>query len=213
MLERKLIAGLSFTGGFVDTATFVAVAEIFSSHVTGNFILFASKIVTEIEPDDYLKLLVFPVFVFSVIIATLVYDRMIAKNIGKPERKLLFVVAIILFLGGSTSSLIFANHKGLLAMVVVFAMGFQNTFHSLNKSAGPMTTVMTGNTSTLAIELTRLFWRKGSEHKEKVVNALVVFFSFLIGCIAAAFSTYHFGLVSLLIPSVVLSFFLFVTRK
>lgn len=116
---------------------------------------------------------------------------------------------VILFFSGAMPSSLFAKNKGLLTMIVVFAMGFQNTYHSLNKSACPMTTVMTGKTSTLAIELTRLFRSKNSEHKEKVLNALVVFCSFLIGCIAAAFFTYHFGLVSLLFPSVDLGLILF----
>lgn len=37
--------------------------------VTGHFILFSSKLVTRIEhDDDDLKLMVFPVFVFSIIV-------------------------------------------------------------------------------------------------------------------------------------------------
>jgi uncharacterized membrane protein YoaK (UPF0700 family) len=205
-MNRKLEGSLSFAGGFVDTATFIGVSGVFANHITGNFVLFAAKSVSGLEGNDYLKLMVFPVFLIAVAIATMLTKK------GVSPTSLLRIVAILLGLLGLTSYWAFpadvvsyTNIHILIVMGVVFAMGFQNAYHALNKELGPMTTVMTGNTSTFVVELMHYLFNKSvPKDIHKVTNPLVVIFPFLFGCIGAALVIGHIGLVSLIIPAVII---------
>ncbi len=67
--------GLTLLAGYCDTVTFVQMHGVFSAHVTGNFVLFAAALGRGLEPQDYLKLWTFPVFIVAVSIATLAYVR------------------------------------------------------------------------------------------------------------------------------------------
>ncbi|HEY0175132.1 MAG TPA: YoaK family protein, partial [Pedobacter sp.] len=58
---------LTVVAGYCDTVTFVAADNIFSAHVTGNFIVFAYQIVKGSDLNAWVKLLTFPVFILSVI--------------------------------------------------------------------------------------------------------------------------------------------------
>ena len=58
---------LAITAGYCDTVTFVSVNELFSAHVTGNFIVFAYDIIKHADTEAWLKLLSFPVFILAVI--------------------------------------------------------------------------------------------------------------------------------------------------
>ncbi len=71
---------LAFVAGYVDTATFLRVSELFSAHITGNFVVFAIALVHGVKGVDWLKLIALPVFFLGVPLATFVYDRSRQKN-------------------------------------------------------------------------------------------------------------------------------------
>ena len=50
---------LSLIAGFVDSATFIHLHELFSAHVTGNFVVLAAAIGKGARSNDALKLLAF----------------------------------------------------------------------------------------------------------------------------------------------------------
>src|ERR1700749_4387680 len=58
---------LALSAGYCDTLTFVSVDNLFSAHVTGNFIVFAYDILKQADARSWLKLLSFPVFIIAVI--------------------------------------------------------------------------------------------------------------------------------------------------
>ncbi len=66
---------LSFVAGYADTSTFVGADGLFSSHVTGNFVIFAYDIVTNQIAGSWIKLIAFPVFILAVFISTLIIDH------------------------------------------------------------------------------------------------------------------------------------------
>ncbi|WP_431210426.1 DUF1275 family protein [Puia sp. P3] len=53
---------LVLSAGFCDAITFTKADELFSAHVTGNFILFAYDLVNEADYVTWVRLLTFPVF-------------------------------------------------------------------------------------------------------------------------------------------------------
>ncbi len=63
---RNISLLLTFVAGYCDTVTFLAANEVFSAHVTGNFILLAHDVVHRSDGETWTKLLTFPVFVAAV---------------------------------------------------------------------------------------------------------------------------------------------------
>ncbi len=65
--ERLVLLILAFVAGFIDTATFVGADGLFSAHITGNFVVFASQLFSEHDSGVYVKLLTFPFFALGVL--------------------------------------------------------------------------------------------------------------------------------------------------
>ncbi|MEI9914825.1 MAG: YoaK family protein [Methylovirgula sp.] len=116
---------LAFVAGYVDTATFLRVSELFSAHITGNFVVFAIALVHGVKGVDWLKLIALPVFFLGVPLATFVYDRSRQKirTVLAIESSLLVGVGITELLPHS------AAYDAGLAMLLVLAMAIQNAAH------------------------------------------------------------------------------------
>jgi uncharacterized membrane protein YoaK (UPF0700 family) len=197
---------LSAVAGFCDTVTFVAAGSIFSAHVTGNFIVFAYQVIKGSDPQAWIKLLSFPVFVAAVITG-----GQIGSEPGKRYR-LLFIEGILLLLSGTFAmfvKLYFITDWGmhLTAMMVVFAMGLQNAFGKLyaKETYGP-TTMMTGNVTQAALDLGSLLFSgfKNIISLESLKKQAITIAGFLTGCLTGAFMAKNFGLYVLIAPGVTL---------
>lgn len=200
---------LTIIAGFCDTVTFVAADNIFSAHVTGNFIVFAYQIVKGYELHAWVKLLSFPVFIVSVIVGGWLATKTIYKY------KLLYWEGIILVISGVTAYFlnifpIFASWSVYpVAMLVVFAMGLQNTFGKLysKETYGP-TTVMTGNVTQASLDIGNLM---KTNFKNTVValsfkKQLVTIMGFLLGCYLGAVTGKNWGLTTVMIPGIAMIF-------
>lgn len=193
---------LSAVAGYCDTVTFVSAGSIFSAHVTGNFIVFAYQIIKGSDPEAWIKLLTFPVFIISVIIGGLIAARSVNRY------KILLAEGIVLLLSGIISEL-FVHNPGLtwetyvVVMMVVFAMGLQNAFGKLyaKETYGP-TTMMTGNVTQASLDLGNSI---GSAFKDLIsVQSLkkqsLTIGGFLLGCLAGALLAKSFGLTVIILP-------------
>jgi uncharacterized membrane protein YoaK (UPF0700 family) len=151
---RNISLLLTFVAGYCDTATFVAANEVFSAHVTGNFIVLAYDLVNRSDGATWTKLLTFPVFVAAVIAG--------GWLAGKSAREYLLplVEGGLLLLSGGLAFLLLRRDPSdlaplhLVTMLIVFAMGLQNAFSRLysKQTFGP-TTVMTGTVTQAALDL------------------------------------------------------------
>jgi uncharacterized membrane protein YoaK (UPF0700 family) len=208
--ERKYISWftlvLSGVAGFCDTSTFVAGDNIFSAHVTGNFIVFAAQIVLGNDELAWIKLITFPVFVTAVIAGGWLSEIKFSNRYY-----LLLVEGLLLVIcgGGAFFSHYIFQQKGftnLVVMVIVFAMGMQNAFGRLfaKETHGP-TTMMTGNVTQASLDLGILL-RKGIslETAEALKKQLFLIGGFLLGCVLGAIFSSKFGLNSVLLPGVML---------
>ncbi|MEJ0058021.1 MAG: YoaK family protein [Bacteroidota bacterium] len=121
LYSTVILAGVA---GFCDTATFVAADELFSAHVTGNFIVFAYDIVNEAGANSWERLLTFPVFIIAVAMG-----GMLSKTL---QPYILFLVEGLLLLGAGVMSVLVIqfypqeNNLVLLivVLIIVLAMGF-----------------------------------------------------------------------------------------
>ncbi len=200
---------LVLAAGCCDAITFVSANELFSAHVTGNFIIFAYDIIKGADFVTWIRLLTFPVFLTAVVtggwLARLTDNRyMILKIEGG-----------LLIFGGLVSLIMLLLHVGSvnvnfeIALLVVFAMGMQNAFGKLfsQEVYGP-TTVMTGNVTQVAL---RLFDYLSSGKRDPALmeglrRDVIVIVGFLCGCLIGGVSGLHFGLAGVLIPGCLLLF-------
>jgi len=199
---------LTIVAGYCDSVTFVAADNIFSAHVTGNFIVFAYQLVKGADGDAWIKLATFPVFMISVMAG-----GWIAAKVSKNHFLLLCEGIILIIAGGIAYSLGYIENgviswpMYLVTMIIVFAMGLQNAFGKLfaKETFGP-TTMMTGNVTQFALDI-MAFCNSGFSNPEffsGVKKGLITLGGFLIGCVLGALIGKLFGLIAVLIPGVVM---------
>jgi uncharacterized membrane protein YoaK (UPF0700 family) len=184
---------LSANGGYVDTAGFLALHGLFTTHVTGNFVTLGASLITG-SSGAIAKLLALPLFCVVVLLTRL------AAGVLSPKyatlRAILFV-ELLLLLGGAMLAITlgpFDSGDGWPAlftgMSLVAAMAIQNAIHRTHLAAMPPTTIMTGNTTQVMIDLADLIRGAPPETRATVrVRAVRLgksIATFAAGCAAAA---------------------------
>jgi len=210
----KVTFMLAAVAGYCDTATFVAGDNIFSAHVTGNFITFAYQMVTGAPINAWIKLLTFPVF----IIAVMAGGRLSVK--AENKNKILLIEALILIIAGALS-LAWHLEKDkvtmyITVMLVVFALGLQNAYGKLfsKETHGP-TTMMTGNVTQASLDFGALLAGKFSaaDALASFKKQMTTIMGFLIGCVLGALVAREYGLASILLPGASMVACYFLTGK
>ena len=190
--DRILLLILAFTAGFVDTATFVGADHVFSAHVTGNFVVFASTVASG-EHDGLVKLLTFPFFALGVLFVGVLQDKLCKK------KGFFTIISVMIILSGC-GFFFFKNGLGFQACVMglVTAMGMQNATHKLYLKGTPTSTVMTGNVTQFFLDIV-------SPTKSAVYfSTIEMVISFFVGCMAAALCDIQMGIVSVVIAGTLL---------
>lgn len=219
---------LSWVAGFVDTSAFIILFGIFTAHVTGNIALAGYEFVNADEESTITHLLMFPVFMIAVAATSLLARY--ARHKQWPVFAVLLTaeaiaLSIFLTVGVSLSpALIFDVQEEYIlpiGMAGVVAMAIQNALmkeaKGVFKSYIP-TTVMTGNTTQLTIDLVQIFLSKISPSNEKASLAaeesverlgrvVPIILGFALGGLAAT----YFVLISetwwsLIFPVIIISF-------
>ncbi len=214
LLNRDVLtsAALGFVAGFVDAAGFIALSGLFTSHVTGNFVLIGAELVTT-SGGVLAKLLALPAFVFGVAATRLIALGLERRNIA-PLRPLLTLQAglLIAFLatGVAISPLGSPDAVGSIfaGMLGVAAMSVQNAVARLSLPHLAATTVMTVNvTQTVidAVDLCRDSRSKTAEHAATRLRRMVpAVLAFGIGALAGAFGVAAWSFWCLLAPIIIL---------
>jgi uncharacterized membrane protein YoaK (UPF0700 family) len=148
---------LSFNAGYVDTAGFLTLQGLFTAHVTGNFVTIGAALAFG-TAGVLTKLSALPVFCGVVLCTRLVGYGLPANDRGVLPAVL--SVKLILLSLGATLAIYwgpFQNsdslHAWLTGMVLVAAMAIQNAAHRIHLGATPPSTLMTGNTTQVMIDL------------------------------------------------------------
>lgn len=205
---RNISLLLTFVAGFCDTVTFLAADEVFSAHVTGNFILFAHDVVVGSDAGAWTRLLTFPVFFAAVMIGGWLARKSADQYLLLRLEGLLLLASGALAFGLPAPEGIHAWPVLLVTMVVVCALGFQNAFGRLygKETYGP-TTVMTGTVTQAALDLadglTTRF--KDPLRRESLKKQAVLIGGFLFGCLLGAVAARFFGLAVVLFPGLMLT--------
>ena len=158
---------LSWVAGFVDTSAFIILFGLFTAHVTGNLALAGNSFVSSDEASTITRLLMIPTFM-GVVALTCLLARYARYRSWSVLATLLTAeaVALALFLAVGTrlspALLLDVQEDLILPMGImgVIAMAVQNALMKEAKDSFKSyipTTVMTGNTTQLTIDLTQLF--------------------------------------------------------
>ncbi len=150
---------LSAIAGYVDAAGFVSLVGLFPAHLTGELVGDAIALSSGRASGHggHSRLWTFPVFVGSVILATLV--ARVFRHLGlKARAALLALVTLALALFSVSDALAWFLHEGQLPILVrggfaVAAMGFQSALMRESLTGSCPTTVMTGNLTQVVIDV------------------------------------------------------------
>lgn len=200
-MKPTLPTFLSLNAGYVDTAGFLALQGLFTAHVTGNFVTFGAAMVMGTSGATA-KLLALPVFCIVVTATRLLSYSL--PSMGLPVLRTLLSVKLLLLIAGAVLAIRFgpfADGNAIAAivtgMVLVCAMAIQNAVHRIHLGSAPPTTLMTGTTTQIMIDIADVL-RGGAADaiaaakgrlRRMSVNVMV----FATGCAAGAlcFSRLH----------------------
>jgi uncharacterized membrane protein YoaK (UPF0700 family) len=201
---------LSLNAGYVDTAGFLALQGLFTAHVTGNFVTLGASLVFGIS-GAVAKLLALPVFCVVVIATRLLSTPLTRRNL--PALKILLALKVTLLVLGAALAIHFgpfANGDSwqavLTGMVLVAAMSIQNAAHRIHLASAPPSTLMTGTTTQIMIDLADMMPRpraEAPERRSRLLRMSVNLVIFAFGCASAALIYAHFGVKCFLLPPVV----------
>jgi len=202
---------LSLNAGYVDTAGFLALQGLFTAHVTGNFVTLGASLVLGIS-GVVAKLLALPVFCVVVMLSRLIGNRLRQRKL--PALGILLAVKLALLIAGAALAIRlgpFPSGDSLAAIVtgmtLVAAMAIQNAVHRIHLSAAPPSTLMTGTTTQIMIDLGDLLGGVTPDGRPAIIARLkrmaAAVAVFAIGCGAAALGFAFASVWCFVIPPVV----------
>jgi uncharacterized membrane protein YoaK (UPF0700 family) len=199
---------LSFNGGYVDTAGFLALQGLFTAHVTGNFVTFGASVALGTS-GAVAKLLALPTFCVVIILVRLLAHMLSRRGLPVVRtllslKFLLLAVAAVLairlgpFVDGNSRQAI------LTGMTLVSAMAIQNALHRVHFASAPPSTLMTGTTTQIMIDIADLLLGVPAEARAawrlRIRRMTTAVGSFALGCGAAALLFVLIGMSCFLLP-------------
>jgi len=199
---------LSLNAGYVDTAGFLSLQGLFTAHVTGNFVTLGASLVLGTS-GAVAKLLALPVFCLVVILIRLLSSALLRRN--RPALKIILGLKVVLLACGAVLAIRlgpFPNGDAWQAvvtgMVLVAAMAVQNAAHRIHLGTAPPSTLMTGTTTQIMIDLADMIQAPRPDDPRRPGARLwrmsANIGAFAAGCAAAALLYAHVGVWCFVIP-------------
>jgi uncharacterized membrane protein YoaK (UPF0700 family) len=199
---------LSLTAGYVDTAGYVALQGLFTAHVTGNFVTIGASLISGTS-GTLAKLLALPTFCVMIVVTRWFNYGLTARDLP-PLRTLLTVKVMLLAVAAALALRFgpFSNGDSGAALAVgltlVAAMAIQNAVQRIHLGSSPPTTLMTGTTTQVMIDITDLTRDLPADTKQVARNRLARMtasvFAFASGCAAAALIYSRAGIYCFVVP-------------
>lgn len=193
-MRWSLPAAQCLTAGYADTSGFLALKGLFTSHVTGNFVTLGSTLVLG-SSGALAKTLALPVFCAAVLLSRLLGLRLRAAR-RPPLRTLLRLQVLLLVLAAGLAAWLgpFVDPDagpGLaVGMILITAMALQNAAHRVHLAHTPPSTVMTGTTTQVMLDVADLLHGMKPEAtpalRARLIRMTVSVVVFAAGCGLAA---------------------------
>jgi len=207
-LRMTLPLLLSLNAGFIDTAGFLALQGLFTAHVTGNFVTLGASLVLGTS-GAVAKLLALPVFCAVVIATRLLSSALLRRKL--PTLRIILGSKVVLLIAGAALAIHFgpfgngdAWQAVVTGMVLVAAMAIQNAAHRIHLGSAPPSTLMTGTTTQIMIDLADMIQAPKSDNAERpgarVLRMSANIAVFAAGCAAAAVLYARIGVWCFVVP-------------
>ena len=209
-ISRTLSHILGFNAGYVDTAGFLALGGLFTAHVTGNFVTLGAALIQG-NSGAVSKLLALPVFCLAVVLARLGSNALVARQ--KPPMRSLVAVKVLLLVVAAVLMIVYGPFKDgdqppafAAGMLMICAMAVQNAMQRMHLPQLPPSTLMTGNTTQVMIDLADLFKGVQGDERRSVIarlqKMLPAIGTFALGCALGALGYVWLGMWSFALPPV-----------
>jgi uncharacterized membrane protein YoaK (UPF0700 family) len=199
---------LSLTAGYVDTAGFLALQGLFTAHVTGNFVTLGASLALGTS-GGVAKLLALPVFC-AVVMAVRLLSLALTPRWRFVFEAMLSLKVLLLILGAALAIQFGPFQNGdswkavLTGMVLVAAMAIQNAVHRLYLGSAPPSTLMTGTTTQIMIDLADMIYARDNMPAGQIRSRVAVMSKnvivFAVGCAAAALLYAHYNVWCFVVP-------------
>lgn len=203
----KIASLLSFVAGFVNVVGYLSIQRL-TTNVTGHFAFFV---------DDVFRLkiwdsLVFFLYIFFFFLGSFVSNTLVELVSRKSEQNVFilpvvlesFILTVVALAGGY----MLTGYANIIAFLLLFSMGLQNSLVTKISNALVRTTHLTGLFTDLGIEVSQLFFYPSPEQhlqlKSNIRLRLRIILFFFIGGIAGGLVYAKLNFYSLLVPAAAL---------
>ena len=188
---------LSFVAGIVNATGILAIHQL-TTNVTGHFALF----IYDIANFKFWRGTIYLLYIFSFLFGSFSSSFLIEKF--KTNKRLnVFVLptlieCLILVIIATLSNVLVNLHLDLIACLLLFAMGLQNSYVTKISNAVVRTTHLTGLFTDLGIELSQLFFPESHPDIDKIKSniklRLYIICFFFLGGLSGGFLFAKIGL-------------------
>lgn len=202
----KIAVILSFVAGIVNVVGFLSIHQL-TTNVTGHFALF----INDVANFKFWEGIVFLVYIFFFMLGSFsssyFIEKFKRKTINIFPNLVLFEAFSLIFVASTYNNI---NNYHVIASILLFTMGFQNSYVSKISNTLVRTTHLTGLFTDLGIDLSHLFFAEHIQNKPKLLASIklrvyIILFFFFGGLLGGfIFSELDFGIHTLYLSSAIL---------
>lgn len=175
----KIASLLSFVAGIVNVAGFFSVQTL-TTNVTGHFAFF----VDEIFKLDFFTAVTFFFYIFSFFMGSFTSSLLMEVVVRRRQNIVHLIpasmeIAILFFIATFGDDMII-GFPHLISVILLFAMGMQNSFVTRISNSVVRTTHLTGLFTDLGIELSQLFFYREPIRQAELFSSIKSFLTIYI---------------------------------
>lgn len=167
----RIASLLSGVAGMVNVAGFLAVQRL-TTNVTGHFAFF----IDEVFKLNFLQGFAYFLYIFCFLAgsfaASFIVELLYRRKRDYVYRIPVFIESALLFFVAWFGPVFIGTHPDLIAFLLLFAMGMQNSLVTTLSNAVVRTTHLTGLFTDLGIELSQLFFYTEKEQRTKLYASI-----------------------------------------
>lgn len=184
----NLASLLAFVAGMVNVAGFLSIHEL-TTNVTGHLAHLLNELFEFKSKQAFAYFLYLIFFLAGSFTAGFIVE-LTHRKLNKYEYIIpVLLEGVLLLISAGLGTFLVAKHPNVLALILLFTMGLQNSLVTSISKAVVRTTHLTGLFTDLGIELSKLFFKSEYEHRNKLISSiylrLIIIGSFFLGGIAS----------------------------